>query len=326
MTAFLSSPTVFTILVVCSLSINYVKGGVNWNGNNWALSCDFQGNDLYSVEIPSSLCGGKCAETQGCTHFAWNQHNGGTCWMKKGAVSKNNAISSADSTMVCGVMDGGSGGNENQGGSKVAGITTRYWDCCKSSCSWNGKVPGGNSYVKTCRRDGYAQLNDANIASGCGGGEAFICNNQKPWVVNDQLAYGFAAATIPGLDERGRCCACYKLDFTSGPVQGKSMIVQVTNSGSDVHPNQFDLQIPGGGVGLFNGCSAQWNAGPDGWGQRYGGVYSRGECYALPETIRDGCLFRFDWFKGADNPNMVYLRVKCPQEIINVSGCKRNDE
>lgn len=30
--------------------------------------------------------------------------------------------------------------------------------------------------------------------------------------------------------------------------------------------NHFDLQIPGGGVGLFNGCQSQWNAPADGWG------------------------------------------------------------
>jgi hypothetical protein len=30
--------------------------------------------------------------------------------------------------------------------------------------------------------------------------------------------------------------------------------------------NHFDLQIPGGGVGIFNGCSSQWGAPNDGWG------------------------------------------------------------
>jgi hypothetical protein len=36
------------------------------------------------------------------------------------------------------------------------------------------------------------------------------------------------------------------------------MIVQATNVGSDVGEGQFDLAIPGGGVGLFNACTAQW--------------------------------------------------------------------
>ncbi|CAF4393866.1 unnamed protein product, partial [Rotaria sordida] len=74
--------------------------------NNWAMSCDFRGNDLSNVLIASQSCGGKCAETQRCTHFTWTQYNGGTCWMKSGAVSKNDAFSTSDSTMVCGVVDG----------------------------------------------------------------------------------------------------------------------------------------------------------------------------------------------------------------------------
>lgn len=52
------------------------------------------------------------------------------------------------------------------------------------------------------------------------------------------------------------------------------MIVQVTNTGSDLGKNHFDIAMPGGGVGLFNGCSAQWNASVDGWGDRYGGVHT----------------------------------------------------
>ena len=77
--------------------------GINWNGNNWAMACDFRGNDLSHVRIGAELCGGKCEETARCTHFAWSRANGGTCWMKHGRVSKNDAFQSHDSTMVCGV-------------------------------------------------------------------------------------------------------------------------------------------------------------------------------------------------------------------------------
>ncbi|CAG0882262.1 unnamed protein product [Darwinula stevensoni] len=45
--------------------------------------------------------------------------------------------------------------------------------------------------------------------------------------INDQLAYGFAAATILDLSEEDRCWACYEVAFTSGRVQGKNMIVPV---------------------------------------------------------------------------------------------------
>ena len=59
------------------------------------------------------------------------------------------------------------------------------------------------------------------------------------------------------------------------------MIVQVINSGSDVGEHQFDLQIPRSGVGIYNACSRQWGVPNDGWGQRYGSVGSRGECYVF---------------------------------------------
>ena len=101
------------------------------------------------------------------------------------------------------------------------------------------------------------------------------------------------------------------------------MIVQVINSGSDVGEHQFDLQIPRSGVGIYNACSRRWGAPNDGWGQRYGSVGSRGECYGLPDPMRNGCLFRFDWFRGADNPKMTYPQVQCRAELISNSGCSR---
>lgn len=84
-----------------------------------------------------------------------------------------------------------------------------------------------------------------------------MCNDNQPWEVNDNLSYGFAAASIAGKTEEGWCCSCYELTFTSGAVEGKKMVVQVTNTGGDLGSNHFDLQIPGGGVGIFNGCQSQ---------------------------------------------------------------------
>jgi hypothetical protein len=87
--------------------------------------------------------------------------------------------------------------------------------------------------------------------------------------------------------------------------------------------NHFDLQIPGGGVGIFNGCKPQWGAPDQGWGQQYGGVSSLAECDQLPSQIRDGCKWRFGWFKNADNPTMSFVPVTCPAEITARSGCVR---
>lgn len=41
-----------------------------------------------------------------------------------------------------------------------------------------------------------------------------------------------------------------RLTFTSTSIAGKKMIVQATNTGGDLSEGQFDLAIPGGGVGI----------------------------------------------------------------------------
>src|SRR4051812_33383782 len=41
---------------------------INWNGNKWALACDFRGNDLTNVRVAADRCGGYCTQTPGCTH------------------------------------------------------------------------------------------------------------------------------------------------------------------------------------------------------------------------------------------------------------------
>ena len=165
-----------------------------------------------------------------------------------------------------------------------------------------------------------------DLKSGCDGGGSYVCNSNQPFAVNDNLAYGFAAAAISGNTEYDNCCACYELTFISGPVDGKKMVVQVVNTGRDLGQNHFDLQIPGGGVGIFNGCKPQWGAGDKGWGDQYGGVSSASQCSTLPAKLQPGCNFRFGWFKNADNPNMNFKRVKCPAEIIARSNCVRYDE
>ena len=101
------------------------------------------------------------------------------------------------------------------------------------------------------------------------------------------------------------------------------MIVQATNTGGDLNHNHFDILLPGGGVGIFNGCSSQWGSPQDGWGQRYGGVSSQGQCNQLPGPLQKGCNFRFQWFKNADNPAVDFNEVACPVELTNVTGCKR---
>lgn len=104
------------------------------------------------------------------------------------------------------------------------------------------------------------------------------------------------------------------------------MVVQITNTGGDLSQNHFDLQMPGGGVGIFNGCEDQWGTSHDGWGQRYGGISSRDQCSQLPGQLQNGCYWRYDWFMGADNPEVELERVQCPRSILDRTKCERNDE
>lgn len=93
-------------------------------------------------------------------------------------------------------------------GQGTAGITTRFWDCCKSSCSWSGKADF-SSPVTTCDINDRPLSNGGSAPSGCDGGTAFACSSQQPWAINENLAYGFAALT-GSQSESETCCACYK--------------------------------------------------------------------------------------------------------------------
>ncbi|EEY56497.1 SCP-like extracellular protein [Phytophthora infestans T30-4] len=53
----------------------------------WASNCDFPGNDYRSYSSISEVCGDVCASEAVCTHWAWSEYNGGTCWLKKGMPS-----------------------------------------------------------------------------------------------------------------------------------------------------------------------------------------------------------------------------------------------
>lgn len=82
---------------VCGL----VSETLTWNGN-WALGCEFKGNDLKSVKSTGAECGETCYANPQCSHFTWNN---GTCWMKKyNGVTKDDAVKVFDMSVVCGVI------------------------------------------------------------------------------------------------------------------------------------------------------------------------------------------------------------------------------
>lgn len=207
------------------------------------------------------------------------------------------------------------------------GVTTRYYDCCKPSCSWPGKADVSHP-VNQCTIDGKTMIDDFSAPSACQTdvvGTSHMCESQQPWAVHDGLSYGFAAAALPG-GESVSCCACYALTFSDPPIRGKQLVVQVTNTGADVGSNQFDIQIPGGGVGIFDACTNMYGlpTGSNGWGKKYGGISNREDCETFPEELKEGCRWRFDWLLGADNPKMTFVEVECPKVLTDITGCVRN--
>jgi len=206
-------------------------------------------------------------------------------------------------------------------------VTTRYWDCCKPSCSWTNKASyKSNQAVLSC--DIHDQpLFDANQGTGCDGGTSFACSSNSPWAVNDTFSYGFTSAFLLGGDESTWCGSCYHLTFTSGPVQGKSMIVQATNTEySSTANNTFNLGIPGGGTSYAGACGIEYNVPNATFGTAGVGVASESDCDNLPAALKPGCHWRFDWFKAADNPNVTWNRVPCPAALTNITDAIRTDD
>jgi hypothetical protein len=242
---------------------------------------------------------------------------------------------------------GNSGGSSGKGGSTGGGgvsspgttnppITgsngwaTRYWDCCKPSCSWTTNVP-------SCQKDGTSKITDKNAKSGCeGGGSAFECYDFSPWYdASTNMSYGFAAKN--GVN----CGSCWMLQFTgegnsganpgAAALKGQQMVVQAINIGG-IDQNQFDLLIPGGGVGLMTeGCKAQWGSSTD-LGVTYGGLLAeckgdatcmKGKCQSVFGSfpaLKAGCDWFTGWYSSADNPKVIYKQVSCPSQITSKTG------
>jgi hypothetical protein len=140
--------------------------------------------------------------------------------------------------------------------------------------------------------------------------------DQTAFAVNDDLAYGFAAARIGGQDVTTTCCRCYMLKFDDG----KKFVAQITNTGVDLEENHFDLGIAGGGMGLFDKqCPAQF-PGFNG-GARYGGTETDDACSQLPKQMQAGCRFRYKFFKDGTPGGATFEEVTCPKELVAITGC-----
>ena len=228
------------------------------------------------------------------------------------------------------------------GGASGSGWATRYWDCCKPSCSWQ-ENSGGNP-ARQCTNKGKTESTDWGGGSICSGGQLMTCTSQIPFTVSGCDNLGFAFAAVPA-SNGGQCGHCYELTFTGQghyestnantktlKSKGKKLIIMATNIGGDVQQGQFDIMIPGGGVGMFNGCSSMgWGA----QGEQYGGLlsdcekennYAAGKMkscltskcnsvFSGDSQAKEGCLFLATFLEAAGNPEHTFKEVECPDVL-----------
>lgn len=83
-------------LVFCVFTFNWQKN----DQDEWAINCDFRGDDYGKAAIKGEDCIRSCHQKLGCTHFTWH---GGWCYFKTGQVNKNDAIWKPFS--ACGVIN-----------------------------------------------------------------------------------------------------------------------------------------------------------------------------------------------------------------------------
>ncbi|PGH13688.1 hypothetical protein AJ79_03539 [Helicocarpus griseus UAMH5409] len=200
-------------------------------------------------------------------------------------------------------------------------VLERYYDCCKPDCSWPARA-NFNRPIQVCSKDDNP-LTDLNLGSSCGGGPSYPCSDQSPWAVNDTFSYGFVGAYLMEKARDAWCCACYELTFENEELKGKKMVVQAHNSGFDVVAfNRFALAVPGGNTSYAGACAARYGVSNATFGIENEGVEKREDCDDLPEPLREGCRWRFDWYANTHHVK----RVKCPTELTDRSQCIRNDE
>ena len=252
------------------------------------------------------------------------------------------------------------------------GWSSRYWDACKPHCSWLSSVDttseeayqAGRTVARNCNIHdvevpaftlghavqqywmGYEGTNSACVNSNAGG--TYTCTDMAPIQVNDELSYGYVAGS-GGLYKYG-CGKCYHLQYNGGnhandvkathkALKGKHVVVMVSNIGYDVEDGQFDLMVPGGGVGAFNALSTQIGVPASGLGANGGGFLSEcqqnlgwdntveayQECVLkkCDEVFKDwpnllrGCRWYAEWFMAADNPTFNWEEVDCPQYLVD---------
>lgn len=352
----LAAVTKVSVYVSSSSNIGTVSGswGTSLNADPWwfqldGVSVSFSGNSgVIEWEMPTSLP--SKLQTSGDLKF-------GVWWMSCSSLKIEKFV------VTTGGSSSGGGHTDPEpeeqvdepvelpsncpslkkvsGGLNGSGYATRYWDCCKPHCSW---TKNSNPPAKSCSKSTGNVLTDTGAKNVCeNGGTAMACLSQIPFTLDECGTMGFAFAAVPA--SSNPCGKCFLLTFTGKgkysthkshqKLSGKKLLVMASNIGYDVSGGQFDIMIPGGGVGIYNGCDGLWTGN---LGAQYGGLlddceneigwsytedvlYTKTkECltnkcnsaFANDAQAKKGCLFLADYMEAAGNPTLTYEEVECP--------------
>lgn len=257
----------------------------------------------------------------------------------------------SDDTIAWPEFDGFAGGHARSAPTRNivthTDLMTHYWDCCKPSCGWDdGQGDDRIALKAVCDSHGDTRQKGLEATSACDEGArgrgATMCADLSPFLDKATgIWMGYVASQDRG--NKADCCDCYELALKAqGGDAGANatipMIVQVTNHGK-VH-GLFDLLVPGGGPGEFDGCrvafpkSATWSV-PD--QSVYGGLHHSSDCdvaYADTPSAAKACHWMFSG--GIFDPKPGYgikyvgdakvlgaKHVRCPAALNERSGCEQ---
>lgn len=309
------------------------------NGKDYAFEITISGTSKQPASSSSQQQQAKSSSSQ--QQQAKSSSSQQTKSSSSVAQSSSSVVKSSSSSQV---VTTGCPAIKTKGGASGSGFASRYWDGCKPSCSWKNNA-GSAGPAKQCSANGKTENTNYDEQSVCSGGGAATCTSQIPFTIDGCDNIGFAFAAVPA-SNGGQCGKCFQLTFTGKgkyetkqnhkALAGKKLIVMVTNIGADVNQGQFDVMIPGGGVGLYNGTSGYgWGA----QGAQYGGLLSdceseigynasnllekRKSClvekcnksFSSDATAKQGCLFLANFMEAAGNPLHDYVEVECPEVL-----------
>ena len=225
---------------------------------------------------------------------------------------------------------------------------------------------------------GQRQGNSASYNNACNSGHsqdlAYGCPHLLAFSTDALLAAaveGLSGDFFYGTCARGMtssCGECYQVRF-SDPERAstnltRQFILQVVNTGSDVDPGQFDVNVGAGGLGIFNACTSDCESracsgGPCSSGLYAGtflnwnpagnqNCYSGGLCLVDAATLEDvwlACLGLLGNRRGYKDDVLLQscyysnalllhqnfltsesLRVQCPETLYRLTGLRRSDD